>query len=210
MTNEEQVAEEVFKQTFIPQKMDEVINYQKDARRAQSGESVEYLCFLGLKGDLSVSAKPEILAENGGEEEAGEDDSGEEEEEEAGGECACEEDGGGQKGRDVNMKSKDGVKEEERTQASKREKGEGRETNGPNDASDSDDNDDEEEEEDEDEEKESMGGKKSVERRDLSPESWKRHKKELKLERREKLKDKLPKHIKKRKEKLGKERKGKK
>ena len=52
--------------------------------------------------------------------------------------------------------------------------------------------------------------KKAAERRDMSPESWKRHKKDLKLERREKIKDKIPKHVKKRKEKLGKERKGKK
>ena len=74
VSNEERVAEEVFKQTFIPQKMDEVINYQKDARRAQSGESVEYLRFLGLKGDLTVNEKPEMLQEEEEEdEEKGED-----------------------------------------------------------------------------------------------------------------------------------------
>ena len=64
---------------------------------------------------------------------------------------------------------------------------------------------------DDDEDKDSKDpSKKAAERRDMSPESWKRHKKELKLERREKIKDKIPKHVKKRKEKLGKERKGKK
>merc|ERR1712183_913963 len=72
ISNEERVAEEVFKQTFIPQKMDEVINYQKDARKAQSGESIDYLNFLGLKADLTVNEEPEILApEEEGEEEEG-------------------------------------------------------------------------------------------------------------------------------------------
>jgi len=167
-TNEEQVAEEVFKRTFIPQKMDEVINYQKDARRAQSGESVEYLRFLGLKGDLSVNEKPELLGEKEEEEEEQEVVSGSVQDEQA----------------------KDNNKEE-RNEEEESESGD----------------DDENEEDDDGDGKDPEKAKKTAERRDMSPESWKRHKKELKLERREKLKDKIPKHVKKRKEKLGKERK---
>jgi len=182
VTNEEQVAEEVFKQTFIPQKMDEVINFQKDARRAQSGESVDYLRFLGLKGDLSVSEKPEILAEDREEAEGKEGEEKEEEEYE--------------EKREVEGSEEARIHEDdEKKNNSTKNKEEA--------ASDS----------DEDEDKDSTdtsNTKNAVERRDLSPESWKRHKKELKLERREKLKDKIPKHVKKRKEKLGKERKGKK
>merc|ERR1712142_995147 len=165
-TNEEQVAEEVFKRTFIPQKMDEVINYQKDARRAQSGESVQYLSFLGLKGDLSVNEKPELLGES-------------EEEEE------LEEVSERKKDEQAKEKNKEGSNEEES------------ESGG----------DDENEEDDDEDDKDPEKAKKAAERRDMSPESWKRHKKELKLERREKSKDKIPKHVKKRKEKLGKERK---
>merc|ERR1712142_1104365 len=164
-TNEEQVAEEVFKRTFIPQKMDEVINYQKDARRAQSGESVQYLSFLGLKGDLSVNEKPELL---------GESEEDEEQEE-------------------VWERKKD-----EQAKENKEERNEEESESG---------DDDENEEDDDEDDKDPENAKKAAERRDMSPESWKRHKKELKLERREKLKDKIPKHVKKRKEKLGKERK---
>ena len=172
------MAEEVFKQTFIPQKMDEVINYQKDARRAQSGESVDYLRFLGLKSDLTVNEQPEMLEEEGEEEEV-------------------------IKGEEAK------TKEVERINAAVEGS---KEVDGskevPEDSADEDDDDDNDDAEDTDEEKDpENAAKKAVERRDLSPESWKRHKKELKLERREKLKDKIPKHVKKRKEKLGKERK---
>jgi len=171
VTNEERVAEEVFKQTFIPQKMDEVINFQKDARRAQSGESVEYLRFLGLKSDLSVNEKPEILEK--------EEEDEEEVEERDDGKALV---GGPEmEGKEGEKKADDAAKESEE-----------------------DDDDDDDSDEDKDPE---SATQKAAQRRDMSPESWKRHKKELKLERREKLKDKIPKHIKKRKEKLGKERK---
>merc|ERR1712183_263179 len=169
ISNEERVAEEVFKQTFIPQKMDEVINYQKDARRAQSGESVEYLRFLGLKGDLSVSEKPEILAPEEEVESAGEED----------GEVVGEDVGemGGE------LKDKVAVREE-KTDTEVKEKNEVTIRNGVNDVSDSDDDGDDDDDDDDDgnESTSTTDPKKSVERRDLSPESWKRHKKELKLE----------------------------
>lgn len=139
-TNDELVAEEVFKQSFIPQRLEEVSNFEKDVRRVQSGEAVDYLRMMGLKGDLSgVSQEPEILQNEGVEDR-------EEEEEDASSDSGSEEN---------------------------------------------------------EEDSEKQG---NTRRRDMSPNSWREHKKKLKLERREKIKEKIPKHIKKRKEKMGKER----
>jgi len=141
-TNESKVNEAVFKQTFIPQKMDEVANFEKDFRRAQKGEQGDYLHSMGLNEEIN---KYSAIEES--------DEDGEEFEEDSGAE----------------------------------------------------------DEDDEDEVGESGDTKKTaLDRKDYSPESWKQRKRELKLERREKIKDKIPKHVKKRREKLGKERKGKK
>eukprot|EP00899_Mesostigma_viride_P025336 jgi/Mesvir1/5988/Mv00739-RA.1 len=53
---EDTVADAVFHQAFIPKKMDEVVTYERDAQRLQSGQNTEgiyYQTIMGMKPDLS-------------------------------------------------------------------------------------------------------------------------------------------------------------
>lgn len=59
-----QVEEAVFKSTFIPQRLIEVVDFDRDIRQAKSGnsENLVYKTLIGLKGDLSgIVLTPEIL-----------------------------------------------------------------------------------------------------------------------------------------------------
>lgn len=59
-----QVEEEVFKNVYIPQRLIEVIDVERDIRLAKSGncEDLVYKTLIGLKGDLSGTVQnPEIL-----------------------------------------------------------------------------------------------------------------------------------------------------
>ncbi|XP_033230984.1 serine/threonine-protein kinase RIO1 [Belonocnema kinseyi] len=61
---EQEVDEEVFKQAYIPQRLAEVIDVERDINLAKTGkENLIYKTLVGLKADLSMPAKiPEILA----------------------------------------------------------------------------------------------------------------------------------------------------
>ncbi|XP_067008583.2 serine/threonine-protein kinase RIO1 [Anabrus simplex] len=62
-TSEQQVEEEVFKNAYIPRNLTEVIDFDRDIRKAKSGEEVPvYTTITGLKEDLSGPQQiPEIL-----------------------------------------------------------------------------------------------------------------------------------------------------
>uniref|UniRef100_A0A061SK97 Serine/threonine-protein kinase RIO1 n=1 Tax=Tetraselmis sp. GSL018 TaxID=582737 RepID=A0A061SK97_9CHLO len=70
-TAEEEVKEAVFQQAFIPTRMDEVVDYERDHDRAQAGEDLEdrgifYQTIIGLRDDMSgPKLQPSILQENG-------------------------------------------------------------------------------------------------------------------------------------------------
>ncbi|XP_018335842.1 serine/threonine-protein kinase RIO1 [Agrilus planipennis] len=69
---QEQVEEEVFKNAYIPKRLIEVVDYERDINKAKAGESVElvYKTLIGLKADLSGTVeKPQILDEMKNEEE---------------------------------------------------------------------------------------------------------------------------------------------
>ena len=57
MTAEEEVAEAVFQQVFIPKKLDEVAHYERDHARLQQGgedtEGIYYQAIAGMKADMS-------------------------------------------------------------------------------------------------------------------------------------------------------------
>nr|CAD7197277.1 unnamed protein product [Timema douglasi] len=63
-TAQEQIDEEVFKNAFIPKRLAEVVDIERDIRNVKSGKDKElvYKTITGLKGDLSgPQTKPEIL-----------------------------------------------------------------------------------------------------------------------------------------------------
>ncbi|CAM6125327.1 unnamed protein product [Calypogeia fissa] len=66
ITAEEEVAEAVFIQAFIPKTLDQVKDYERDYERIQSGgnsEGIYYQTITGLKEDLSgVNERPAILS----------------------------------------------------------------------------------------------------------------------------------------------------
>ena len=65
LTAEDLVKDQVFKQTFIPQRLDEVVFYERDIRQVKSGQLDEliYSSVTGIKADLSGTQEvPEILA----------------------------------------------------------------------------------------------------------------------------------------------------
>jgi RIO kinase 1 len=58
----EKTEDEVFKGSYIPTRMDEVVDFERDFRRAKQGESLIYTTLHGLESDLSKPRKaPEIL-----------------------------------------------------------------------------------------------------------------------------------------------------
>ncbi|XP_043464414.1 serine/threonine-protein kinase RIO1-like [Leptopilina heterotoma] len=61
---EEEVEEQVFKQAYIPQRLDEVIDVERDIKLAKSGkEELIYKTLIGMKSDLSKPVEiPEIIA----------------------------------------------------------------------------------------------------------------------------------------------------
>ncbi|EFA02123.1 serine/threonine-protein kinase RIO1 [Tribolium castaneum] len=66
VTSEEQVEEEVFKQAYIPKRLTEVIDFERDITRVKSGlaDDLVYKTLVGLKADLSGTVQhPEILDE---------------------------------------------------------------------------------------------------------------------------------------------------
>ncbi|CAH2039806.1 unnamed protein product, partial [Iphiclides podalirius] len=67
MTAQEQVEEEAFKNVYIPKRLTEVINYERDISKAKKGdtEDLTYKKIAGFNEDLSGTVdKPEILQED--------------------------------------------------------------------------------------------------------------------------------------------------
>ncbi|KAL6260388.1 hypothetical protein P5V15_007916 [Pogonomyrmex californicus] len=60
---QQQIEEAVFKHAYIPQRLTQVINVERDINLAKSGKNLIYKTLIGLKADLSKPAEtPEILA----------------------------------------------------------------------------------------------------------------------------------------------------
>lgn len=154
---EETVKEEVFKKAYIPRTLDQVVDFERDAKNAKEGqvEEILYSTLTGLKPDLTgVQAGPNLLKNN-----------------------------------DVNNGEVDDV-------TSNR-------NNEKNEAESSENSDNESESESEND---GQTGNASEEKAPAL--SRKEHKKVVKEANREKRKNKTPKHVKKRKEKLAKTKRG--
>lgn len=64
-TEKEKVDDEVFKNSYIPHTMDDVVDIERDFRRAKLGESLIYSTLHGLKNDLSTPRTiPKLLEED--------------------------------------------------------------------------------------------------------------------------------------------------
>ena len=154
---EETVKEEVFKKAYIPRTLDQVVDFERDAKNAKEGqvEEILYSTLTGLKPDLTgVQAGPNLLKNN-----------------------------------DVNNGEVDDVT--------------GSRNNEKNEAEISENSDNESESESEND---GQTGNASEEKAPAL--SRKEHKKVVKEANREKRKNKTPKHVKKRKEKLAKTKRG--
>lgn len=154
---EETVKEEVFKKAYIPRTLDQVVDFERDAKNAKEGqvEEILYSTLTGLKPDLTgVQAGPNLLKNN-----------------------------------DVNNGEVDDVT--------------GSRNNEKNEAESSENSDNESESESEND---GQTGNASEEKAPAL--SRKEHKKVVKEANREKRKNKTPKHVKKRKEKLAKTKRG--
>ncbi|KAJ8919568.1 hypothetical protein NQ315_002190 [Exocentrus adspersus] len=84
VTATEQVEEEVFKQAYIPKRLTEVFNYERDINKAKSGlaDDLIYKTLVGLKSDLSGTVQqPEILENRASDEEESSDEETSSEEE---------------------------------------------------------------------------------------------------------------------------------
>lgn len=76
-----QVEEEVFKQAYIPKRLTEVVDFERDINGAKSGRvnDLVYKTLVGLKADLSGTVQhPEILDDKEESEEMSEEESDEE------------------------------------------------------------------------------------------------------------------------------------
>ncbi|XP_071486986.1 serine/threonine-protein kinase RIO1-like [Diadema antillarum] len=164
----DEVDEEVFKQSFIPQKLEEVVNYEGEIMKAKRDDKHEmyYKTIAGLREDLSgVQQDPGLLEERLAH-----------------------------------------PKELPKNEDSKKTAG------GGDDEEEEEDEEEDEEEEEEEEEEEDELKENEEERlqgkhqrpREESPTSKKERKKAVKEEKRENRKNKIPKHVKKRKEKIAK------
>ncbi|CAG9826597.1 unnamed protein product [Diabrotica balteata] len=75
LTSNEQVDEEVFKQAYIPKRLTEVIDFERDINQAKAGlaDNLVYKTLVGLKSDLSGTIQtPEILNSNENQSDSGE------------------------------------------------------------------------------------------------------------------------------------------
>lgn len=64
LTEQEKIDDEVFKSAYIPQRLDDVIDFEKDVRFAKSGNDSEilYRTLTGMKSDLTgARLKPQLL-----------------------------------------------------------------------------------------------------------------------------------------------------
>uniref|UniRef100_A0A1B0DPR2 Serine/threonine-protein kinase RIO1 n=1 Tax=Phlebotomus papatasi TaxID=29031 RepID=A0A1B0DPR2_PHLPP len=63
LPDEEKVQEEVFQNIFIPKRLDEVVHYERDIKKAKAGEGDQliYKTITGLSANLEVKQVPDIL-----------------------------------------------------------------------------------------------------------------------------------------------------
>nr|CAH7760879.1 unnamed protein product [Callosobruchus chinensis] len=61
----DEVEEEVFKQAYIPKRLTEVVDFERDINQVKSGSENDlvYKTLVGLKSDLSTVQKPELLSD---------------------------------------------------------------------------------------------------------------------------------------------------
>ncbi|GAB0090871.1 Serine/threonine-protein kinase RIO1 [Sergentomyia squamirostris] len=73
---EEKVQEEVFKNVFIPKRLDEVVHYERDIKQAREGAGGDllYKTITGLSANLEVKKVPDILQKTTDQNEEEEDD----------------------------------------------------------------------------------------------------------------------------------------
>jgi len=66
LTEQEKIDEEVFKNAYIPKRLDEVINVERDIIKAKTGTGNElvYTKIIGLNAELTVQKKPSLLNED--------------------------------------------------------------------------------------------------------------------------------------------------
>jgi len=64
LSDVDKINEEVFKHSYIPYNMDQVLNFERDSRRAKDGESLIYTTLIGIKPDLSKPRLVPDLLEN--------------------------------------------------------------------------------------------------------------------------------------------------
>lgn len=210
-TAEQEVAAAVFQQAFIPTRMDEVMHFERDHEDAQAGEDLEdrgvfYQTIMGLKPDMSgPRQQPSILEEGGG---VAAPRGATSAANAAAGEAQRRPTGAAL----VAQQMRDFGKADQRPHESRGAKGSHASEGGFGGPGDGDDDDDDE---DEDEEGSESGsddeyvpseddGLTAEERRQRDKDARKAHKKEVKDAAREKRKTKMPKHVKKKKEKAGK------
>ncbi|KAL1506710.1 hypothetical protein ABEB36_006023 [Hypothenemus hampei] len=74
ITDIDQAEEDVFKQVFIPKKLHDVVDYERDIDEAKAGGDLYYKRLVGLKADLSGTVQqPEILEKKQEKEQHGND-----------------------------------------------------------------------------------------------------------------------------------------
>ncbi|KAK5643553.1 hypothetical protein RI129_007398 [Pyrocoelia pectoralis] len=66
VTSQEKIDEEVFKNAYIPKRLTEVIDFERDITQAKSGlaNDLVYKTLIGLKGDLSGTVQKPVILEN--------------------------------------------------------------------------------------------------------------------------------------------------
>jgi RIO kinase 1 len=75
----EKVADEVFKHSYIPYTMNDVVDIERDFRRAKQGENLIYTTLLGLNPDLSKPREVPVILDDKKEEEKVDEKNSEEE-----------------------------------------------------------------------------------------------------------------------------------
>lgn len=181
LTVQEKIEEEVFKQTYIPQRLDEVVYYERDINRdSDEKKNLYYQANTGMKADLSGPSKLPIILQSDTESESDEASAGDEPSDTDEPEEAAEK-----------VRSK---------RVTFQDKPEFQELN--SDKENTSETDDSAEADDEEEEEDEESGRPSLRRdRNESTEEKRDRKKAFKSEKAEKRKTKIPKYIKKRNEK---------
>ena len=189
LSGSEKLNDDIFKNSYIPLRMDDVVDFERDFRRAKHGETLIYTTLHGIKHDLSTPRLVPALLD---------------EQSIAAGDATAA----------VNSKqttslsngdkqeSENVSKQAEVNSASEDDSSEGEDEDGSEDESSGDDDEDEEEEDEPIDEaaRAAKAAKAEIHfrPRDESPNSKRERKHAVKEEKREKRKQKTPKHVKKR------------